>query len=174
MIADVNECLSDNAGCDHTCMNTEGSYECLCNTSYILAADNKACVIPSYCSSYTVLRKRNGRIGTIGFPASHYAPNSNCTWVIVLPAKFQSITLKFKGMSIEKSDNCIKDRLTILNGRYNPLTIGSYCGNQLPATVQSSTRAVTINFISDGSVSDKGFSIRYKGLKRRVKGNHTL
>ena len=173
IIADVDECLSDNGGCDHICMNIEGSYECLCNTSYILAADNKSCVIPSHCDSYTVLRKRKGHIGTIDFPASHYAPNSNCTWVIISPAEYESVLLKFRGMSIERSDDCAKDRLTILNGRYNPVMIGSYCGNQLPATVQSSTRTVTINFISDGSVSDKGFSLRYKGLKRRIRGNHT-
>ena len=90
-----------------------------------------------------------------------------------LTAEYESVLLKFRGMSIERSDDCAKDQLTILNGRYNPVIIGSYCGNQLPATVQSSTRTVTINFISDGSVSDKGFSLRYKGLKRRIRGNHT-
>ena len=153
-------------------MNTQGSYECSCSTSYILAADNKSCVIPSYCNSYTVLRKHTGRIGTIGFPASLYAPNSNCTWVIIIPAKYKSIVLRFRGMSIERSDDCVKDRLTILNGRYDPVKIGSYCGNQLPATVQSSSRTITINFISDDSVSDKGFSLKYKGLKRRIRGNH--
>ena len=73
-------------------------------------------------------------------------------------------------MSIEKSSNCIKDRLTILNGRHDPVMLASYCGNQLPATRQTSTRTVTINFISDGAGSDEGFVLKYQGTKKRVKG----
>ena len=172
LCVDIDECHSDNGGCDHSCENTEGSFECLCNASYILAADSKTCVTPSYCNSHTVLQKRSGLIRTAGFPVSHYAPNSNCTWIIELPAEYKSIMLKFKGISIEQSNDCVKDRLTIMNGRHNPVIIGKYCGDQLPATVQSSTRDVIINFISDGSVTDNGFSVKYKGLKKRARGKH--
>ena len=166
-ITDINECHSNNGGCDHICVNTEGSFQCSCNTSYILAANNKTCVTPGYCNGYEVIRKSAGRIGI-----SQYAPNSNCTWIIVVPRQYNSVILKFKRMSIERSNNCVKDQLTILNGRYDPVVIGSYCGNQLPANIQSSTRMVTINFISDDAVSDEGFMIKYKGIERRVGGKH--
>lgn len=136
VITDIDECLLDNGGCDDLCININGSFRCSCsNTSYILAANNKACVIPSYCNSYTVIRKPTGSIGTTGFPRSHYAPNSNCTWLINLPQKYKSVVLSFKGMSIETSSDCGKDRVTILNGRHNPVMMASYCGNQLPATI---------------------------------------
>ena len=76
-------------------------------------------------------------------------------------------------MFIERSNNCIKDRLTILNGRNDPVAIGNYCGNEVPANIQSSTRMVTINFISDGAVSDKGFMLKYEGIEKRIRGKRT-
>ena len=76
-------------------------------------------------------------------------------------------------MSIERSNNCVKDQLSILNGRHDPVMIGSYCGDQLPANkIQSSTRMVTINFISDGAVTDEGFMLKYEGIEKRARGKH--
>ena len=150
-------------------MNTEGSFECLCNTSYILAADNKTCVSNVTDCDY-VLEEPSGRINTSGFPNSPYAPNSNCTWVIELPT-YKSIELKFIEMDIEESPNCVKDQVTILNGKdEDALSLGSYCGNKLPATIQSSTETVIIKFISDGTINNKGFNLQYRGLKERSKG----
>ena len=34
-ILDVDECKEGNGGCDHTCTNTEGSFECTCNDGYV-------------------------------------------------------------------------------------------------------------------------------------------
>ena len=34
--ADIDECESDNGGCDHTCTNQEGSYECSCQDGFML------------------------------------------------------------------------------------------------------------------------------------------
>ena len=166
---DTNECLTNNGGCDHTCVNTEGSFECLCNNSYILAADNKTCVSNVTDCDY-VLEEPSGHINTSGFPNSPYAPNSNCTWIIDLPT-YKSIELKFIEMDIEESPNCVKDRVTILNGKdKDAVSLGSYCGNKLPATIQSSTETVIIKFISDGTINNKGFNLQYRGLKERSKG----
>ena len=76
-------------------------------------------------------------------------------------------------MDIEDSLDCTRDRLTILNGKDgDSLSLGSYCGNKIPATIESSTESVTIKFISDGTISNKGFSLKYRGLKKRSKGKH--
>ena len=81
---------------------------------------------------------------------------------------YKSIELKFDEMAIEESPDCVKDRVTILNGKdAYALSLGSYCGNQLPATIKSSTQAVTIRFISDDTVNGKGFNLQYKGLTRK-------
>ena len=31
---DINECLVDNGGCHHVCINTAGSYICQCDNGY--------------------------------------------------------------------------------------------------------------------------------------------
>ena len=76
-------------------------------------------------------------------------------------------------MAIEYSSNCVKDRVTVFNGREDSLSLGSYCGSRLPATIRSSTEVVTITFTSDDSVNNRGFSLSYQGLKERSKGEHT-
>ena len=42
-IIDTNECANNNGGCDQTCNNTDGSYECQCNDGYYLDDDNHGC-----------------------------------------------------------------------------------------------------------------------------------
>ena len=119
-----------------------------------------------------MLNEPSGSINTDGFPNSPYSLNSNCTWIIDLPA-YKSIELKFVEIAIEESPDCVKDRVIILNGKdENALSLGSYCGNKLPTIIKSSTQAVTIRFISDDTVNGKGFNLQYKGLTERPEGNH--
>ena len=33
-MSDVNECLIDNGGCEHNCINKIGSYYCTCESGY--------------------------------------------------------------------------------------------------------------------------------------------
>ena len=41
---DVDECASDNGGCDQHCINTEGSFECsACERGYQLNTDGTTC-----------------------------------------------------------------------------------------------------------------------------------
>ena len=169
-LSDINECLSDNGGCHHICINTDGSLQCACNASYVLAEDNKTCI--TSCNSYTIAQEPTGNISTTGFPALPYASNSNCTWVIDLPINYTRVELKFDEMSIEESPNCVKDRLVILNGKdEDSLTMANYCGTRLPFTIQSSTGSVTIKFVSDSAINKKGFSFQYKGLTGESEGS---
>ncbi|CAH1245436.1 SCUBE1 [Branchiostoma lanceolatum] len=46
---DVNECSSGNGGCDHTCVNTQGSYHCTCQTGYLLSGTH-TCIDLNECS----------------------------------------------------------------------------------------------------------------------------
>ena len=40
---DNNECTFNNGGCDQICHNTNGSYFCSCNFSYVISSDNHRC-----------------------------------------------------------------------------------------------------------------------------------
>ena len=41
--SDINECQTSNGGCQHICVNTPGSRQCLCRTGYTLASDGRTC-----------------------------------------------------------------------------------------------------------------------------------
>ena len=40
---DIDECEVDNGGCQHKCVNTDGSFQCQCKQGFQLLADNKNC-----------------------------------------------------------------------------------------------------------------------------------
>lgn len=51
---DVDECLAANGGCDHTCQNTAGSFQCFCLQGYRLDEDRLSCM-REYLPSFAVL-----------------------------------------------------------------------------------------------------------------------
>jgi len=42
--SDVNECATNNGGCEDTCNNTIGSYNCQCRAGFRLADNGRDCV----------------------------------------------------------------------------------------------------------------------------------
>ena len=43
IIVDIDECKTGNGRCQHKCVNTEGSFYCMCKKGYKLAADERRC-----------------------------------------------------------------------------------------------------------------------------------
>ena len=41
--SDINECMLDNGGCDHSCVNKDGSFKCTCKNGYQLQNDKLTC-----------------------------------------------------------------------------------------------------------------------------------
>ena len=48
---DVDECLENNGGCQHTCVNVMGSYECRCKEGFFLSDNQHTCIHRSEGSS---------------------------------------------------------------------------------------------------------------------------
>ena len=42
-VADVNECQINNGGCHSGCTDKVGSYDCSCDSGFVLAADGHSC-----------------------------------------------------------------------------------------------------------------------------------
>ena len=40
---DIDECQTNNGGCNQTCTSMNGSFECSCGKGYTLAVDNLDC-----------------------------------------------------------------------------------------------------------------------------------
>ena len=40
---DVDECAIANGGCEHECINTEGSFYCDCRDGHMLESNNRTC-----------------------------------------------------------------------------------------------------------------------------------
>ena len=41
--SDINECLTDNGGCQHNCHDSDGNYTCSCSDDYQLNSDRQTC-----------------------------------------------------------------------------------------------------------------------------------
>ena len=54
-IQDIDECATDNGGCDQICVNKPGSFECQCKEGYTLAEDGKTCNGNDFGPIYGVL-----------------------------------------------------------------------------------------------------------------------
>ena len=53
---DVNECMTDNGGCSHKCINTYQSHKCRCPNGLVLSSNGKTCVtgkLPNSCTDGT-------------------------------------------------------------------------------------------------------------------------
>lgn len=69
---DVNECMTKNFGCSHTCINTRGSAICDCPLGFKLEADRKTCKDIDECLSNN-------------FHCSHFCVNTNGSAYCVCP-----------------------------------------------------------------------------------------
>lgn len=77
------------------------------------------------------------------------------------------IELSFKSFDLEDNDGCYADYLKI----YDDIVVGenvavrpiaTYCGTNKPPTMLSTSRALTLIFRSDESVSSDGFLANYQ------------
>nr|XP_033495310.1 cubilin [Epinephelus lanceolatus] len=114
------------------------------------------------CGATIVTDDNGGSIASPRYPAQ-YPPNQNCSWIIRAQEPFNHVTLSFTDFELEMiNSNCSHDAVRILDGdNYQAPVIGRYCGNEIPHPVTSFSTSLVVNFISDYSVSRKGFRATY-------------
>ncbi|XP_032366699.1 cubilin [Etheostoma spectabile] len=103
-----------------------------------------------------------GVIASPRYPGQ-YPPDLNCSWIIRAQEPFNHVSLSFTDFELEKvNSNCSHDAVEILDGdNYQAPTIGRYCGYEIPHPVTSFSNAMVVNFVTDSSVSKKGFQATY-------------
>ena len=43
ILSDVDECSTNNGGCQHECINNVGSYECRCRSGFQISSNSRSC-----------------------------------------------------------------------------------------------------------------------------------
>ncbi|KAM4028087.1 cubilin isoform 1-T1 [Anomaloglossus baeobatrachus] len=123
---------------------------------------------PGFRATFSHLFGNNieGTYGQIASPLwpREYPHHSNYIWKVnVVSGRIIEIT--FLEMDIEQHSSCGYDKLRIFDGPDTHFhIIGTYCGVTLPPSLFSSGSAVTFQFLSDNSVSKRGFLLEWRAI----------
>ena len=86
LFLDIDECSSNNGGCNQVCVNLVGSYYCQCNNGYTLSNNNHTCIGKIYVQFYSfsiILSIDNNECSTGNGGCEHNCTNSpgsyNCS-----------------------------------------------------------------------------------------------
>ncbi|XP_019365811.1 PREDICTED: membrane frizzled-related protein [Gavialis gangeticus] len=114
------------------------------------------------------LRGREGSFSSPNYPAP-YPPNALCVWHIRVPPGL-AVQLKVEVLSVEGTATCLFDRLELHEEPDDegtsapPGSAARFCGSVAPPTLNTNTSRLRVTFMSDGSVSARGFSARYRAI----------
>uniref|UniRef100_A0A2C9MA52 Cubilin n=1 Tax=Biomphalaria glabrata TaxID=6526 RepID=A0A2C9MA52_BIOGL len=151
---DINEC-SNTSLCDHICINTEGSYKCQCNEGYTLSSSDFRTCSNQQCNS--TLTAKRGTFMSPYYPLN-YSHNSYCAWTILSNELGAVININITEYEVE---GCPFDFLNIYDGNNSSASpFGPFC-TAAPGSITSSGGAMHLEFLSDGSVTRKGFRGTY-------------
>ncbi|KAH8307680.1 hypothetical protein KR044_008973, partial [Drosophila immigrans] len=163
LMLDVDECKFMQHGCQHTCINTLGSYQCGCNAGYELQPNGKTC--EDACGGVLDATKSNGTLYSPSYPDLY--PNAKqCVWEIVAPPN-HAVFLNFTAFDLEGTKlqytKCSYDFLIIYSKlRDSRLKkIGIYCGSELPPIINSEQNILRLEFYSDRTVQRTGFVAQF-------------
>lgn len=114
---------------------------------------------PNYCTGADTIKSTKGVIFDGSGPIENYLDNTNCSWLIAPEDTVNFITITFDQFDTE-ADN---DILTIYDGETTSApVIGTFSGSSLPSSISSSGSKVLITFISNESITSKGFYLSFK------------
>ncbi|XP_063078371.1 deleted in malignant brain tumors 1 protein-like [Engraulis encrasicolus] len=110
-----------------------------------------------------LLVEPKGEFFSPNYTAAGYPKNARCTWTIQSPGD-KAIELNFPFMEVESrhwDPKCSFDSISVYDGPLeNDHLLARLCDNQNPS-VKSTTNEMTVIFVSDSSISRKGFHAEY-------------
>ena len=111
------------------------------------------------CNGGARLVAESGSLQSPNYPED-YPRDAVCSWQIEVPEGFQ-VVIQFQDIQLERSGNCI-DYIEIRDGPNEQSTpIGTYCGEEKPKDIASTSNHLYIRFRSDGSDQYRGFNITF-------------
>ena len=121
-------------------------------------------LVRAQCSSSgVILSTSSGSFSSPNYP-SNYPNSRTCRWIIVVQDGHR-VQLTFQTFVLETCvipSVCTCDHVEIRDGsdRSSP-SFGRFCGNNKPSPIHSSGRSLWIEFDSDLTTNEKGFSATY-------------
>ncbi|XP_029438935.1 astacin-like metalloendopeptidase [Rhinatrema bivittatum] len=97
--------------------------------------------------------------------SSHYSDNSDCVWLIRLPA--DKVLLQFDAFDVQSTPGCVSDYLRVYDGdsQSSPVLLDRACGSgEIPSLIASSN-LLLVQFVSDGTIAGNGFKASYSSVK---------
>ena len=108
----------------------------------------------------TVLTNSSGTLYDSGGPNGNYAADERTVWLIQAP-QGSNISIQFAAFELETSF----DKLIIYNGStVNAPVLGTYTGNTLPPSIQSTGNTLTLEFRSDCATQLTGWVASYQSV----------
>ncbi|XP_073934242.1 scavenger receptor cysteine-rich domain-containing protein DMBT1 isoform X3 [Castor canadensis] len=129
--------------------------------SYTMPASILSTGYPNYYSCGGFLSQQSGQFSSPFYP-ENYPNNARCVWDIKVPNNYRVVVI-FRDVQLE--GGCKYDYIEVFDGPHHssPL-IGRVCDGAL-GSFTSSSNFMSIRFISDGSITRKGFRAEfYSGL----------
>ncbi|XP_048514923.1 bone morphogenetic protein 1 isoform X1 [Athalia rosae] len=150
---DMDECASNNGGCQHECRNTIGSYQCFCHNGFTLHENGHGCKEGGCKYEIT---SASGTITSPNYP-EHYPGRKDCVWHFSTTPGHR-IKLTFQVFEMEPHQECAYDHIAIYDGDSpDSHTLGRFCGSKLPHPILATGNQMYMVFKSDPSVQRKGF-----------------
>ncbi|XP_038837825.1 ovochymase-2-like [Salvelinus namaycush] len=117
-------------------------------------------ITDSGCGGVGTLLGRKGEIHSMGFPDA-YPGNLHCSWNITAPEGFL-VKLHVTDMSVTgEAGQCGEDKLVVSDSLQ---ALGTHCGYVLPPVVVSANNKMSLSFLSDSRLSDRGFSAKWEAV----------
>ncbi|KAB5571577.1 hypothetical protein PHYPO_G00226640 [Pangasianodon hypophthalmus] len=99
------------------------------------------------------------------YPRS-YGDDTHCRWVIYVPEGYV-VKLAFTDFVLEESEGCQYDSLSVFGDFEAREQIVVLCGQSIPPPVLSFGRVMVVQFMTDSSVSARGFSANLSVISKK-------
>ncbi|XP_075408563.1 cubilin [Tenrec ecaudatus] len=113
---------------------------------------------------------QSGIIESIGYPTLPYQDDLFCEWQLEAPSG-HSITVHFEDFHLQNSTSCEKDFVEIWDNHINGNSLGRFCGNTFPDSVETSGNVALVRFVTDGSLTASGFRLRFESSVEKCGGD---
>lgn len=111
MVADMDECATNNGGCQHECLNTLGSYVCTCHNGFTLHENGRDCKEGGCKYEITA---PYGLISSPNYP-DYYPPRKDCVWHFITTPGHR-IKIMFMNFEMEPHQECSYDHIVFYDG----------------------------------------------------------